>query len=219
MNGFYTFVLFQAGPLEDVRIPVANGVKRAFGFVVFKHEISVPYALYLLDGTKLFGRAIKLNSRSNGLHLYQPPVQKRVDRPRLDDDAALRQVGGRHGKRFNDKSMQPSRPSRNAKKMRETSTPSLLWGGFSERSSYNSMLPSHGRNHFRRDHSPETSYVPHSKVTFGKRHVDSSMLPSRRRSRDSPPNKHLDISWSPHDYPSQRSSVERHNRRMKSRQY
>lgn len=37
---------------------------KQFAFVNFKHEVSVPYAMNLLNGIKLFGRPIKIQFRS-----------------------------------------------------------------------------------------------------------------------------------------------------------
>ena len=37
---------------------------RGFAFVNFKHEVSVPYAMNLLNGIKLFGRPIKIQFRA-----------------------------------------------------------------------------------------------------------------------------------------------------------
>lgn len=125
-------LFLQAGPLTDVRLPSNNGVRKSFGFVEYKHEISVPYALRLLDSTKLFGRPIKLNSRSRYLHLYQPPAQRHGVRERLgakvSDDSALRMVGGGLGRKFSDKSMLPSGSSRKNNKRGDDLQSDKSWG-------------------------------------------------------------------------------------------
>ncbi|KAK9508279.1 hypothetical protein O3M35_007976 [Rhynocoris fuscipes] len=55
------FELFlQAGPLESVRIPTTNGRRRTYGFVEYKHEVSVPYAARLFYQTTLYGRMLQL---------------------------------------------------------------------------------------------------------------------------------------------------------------
>lgn len=60
------FELFhQAGPVIKVKIPKdKDGKPKQFAFVNFKHEVSVPYAMNLLNGIKLFGRPIKIQFRS-----------------------------------------------------------------------------------------------------------------------------------------------------------
>ncbi|KAG7470496.1 hypothetical protein MATL_G00114460 [Megalops atlanticus] len=65
------FELFlQAGPLIKVRIPKdSDGKPKHFGFVNFKHEVSVLYAMNLFNGTRLFGRPLKIQFRSGSSHL------------------------------------------------------------------------------------------------------------------------------------------------------
>ncbi|XP_004712867.1 RNA-binding protein 7 isoform X1 [Echinops telfairi] len=67
------FELFlQAGPVTKVKIPKdKDGKPKQFAFVNFKHEISVPYAMNLLNGIKLFGRPIKIQFRSGSSHASQ----------------------------------------------------------------------------------------------------------------------------------------------------
>ncbi|XP_077467734.1 RNA-binding protein 7 [Stigmatopora argus] len=64
------FELFlQAGPLIKTKIPKdADGQRKTFGFAVYKHEESVPYAIQLLNGTSVFGRAIHVQFRSGSNH-------------------------------------------------------------------------------------------------------------------------------------------------------
>lgn len=60
-----TFISLQAGPLIKVKIPKDNdGRAKQFAFVNFKHEVSVPYGMNLLNGTKLYGRPLKIQFRS-----------------------------------------------------------------------------------------------------------------------------------------------------------
>ncbi|XP_055299544.1 RNA-binding protein 7 [Sitodiplosis mosellana] len=53
----------QAGPLERVAIPKDNGKNRQYAFVTYKHVCSVPYAMSIFAGTKLFNRELRLNNR------------------------------------------------------------------------------------------------------------------------------------------------------------
>lgn len=48
-----------------------DGKPKQFAFVNFKHEVSVPYAMNLLNGIKLFGRPIKIQFRSGSSHASQ----------------------------------------------------------------------------------------------------------------------------------------------------
>lgn len=41
-----------------------EGNSKSFGFVCFKHTESVPYAIALLNGIRLYGRPIKLQYRT-----------------------------------------------------------------------------------------------------------------------------------------------------------
>uniref|UniRef100_A0A1L8DHV5 Putative rna recognition motif in rna-binding protein 7 n=1 Tax=Nyssomyia neivai TaxID=330878 RepID=A0A1L8DHV5_9DIPT len=56
----------QAGPIEEVKIPKT----RSFGFITYRHEATVPYALNLYSGTRLFGREIKISQKT------QQPLEK-----------------------------------------------------------------------------------------------------------------------------------------------
>lgn len=44
-------------------IPKDNGKNRQYGFVTYKYQSSVPYALAVFAGTKLFNRDLRLNNR------------------------------------------------------------------------------------------------------------------------------------------------------------
>lgn len=55
----------QAGPLVKTTIPKdSEGKQKSFGFAVYKHEVSVPYAMQLLNGTPLYGRVLHVQFRS-----------------------------------------------------------------------------------------------------------------------------------------------------------
>lgn len=64
------FELFlQAGPLTTVKIPKDNdGRPKQFAFINFKHDVSPPYGMNLFNGTKLFGRPLKIQFRSGSSH-------------------------------------------------------------------------------------------------------------------------------------------------------
>ncbi|CAL8335085.1 unnamed protein product [Boreogadus saida] len=72
------FELFvQAGPLCKTKIPKDNeGKQKTFGFAVYRHEVSVPYAMQLLDGTTLFGKTIAVQFRSGSSHSNSPGKQQ-----------------------------------------------------------------------------------------------------------------------------------------------
>ncbi|XP_029433718.1 splicing regulator RBM11 [Rhinatrema bivittatum] len=62
-------LFLQAGPLIKVNIVKdKEGNPKSFGFVCFKHTESVPYAIALLNGIRLYGRPIKLAYRSGSCH-------------------------------------------------------------------------------------------------------------------------------------------------------
>ncbi|XP_031623676.1 RNA-binding protein 7 [Contarinia nasturtii] len=71
-------LFLQAGPLERVSIPKDNGKNRQYGFVTYKFQCSVPYAMNVFSGTKLFNRELRLNNRcsnknnNNGIENNQP---------------------------------------------------------------------------------------------------------------------------------------------------
>ncbi|XP_018412952.1 PREDICTED: splicing regulator RBM11 [Nanorana parkeri] len=62
-------LFLQAGPLSKVTIAKdKEGNCKSFGFVCFQHLESVPYAIELLNGIRLFGRPIKLQYRTGSTH-------------------------------------------------------------------------------------------------------------------------------------------------------
>uniref|UniRef100_A0A8W8LKF7 RRM domain-containing protein n=1 Tax=Magallana gigas TaxID=29159 RepID=A0A8W8LKF7_MAGGI len=71
-------LFLQAGPLEKVTIPVKDGRPQKFGFVTFKHECSVPYAIQLLDGIRVWGNPLRLQPRTGAtptLSLNNSPAE------------------------------------------------------------------------------------------------------------------------------------------------
>ncbi|XP_062983663.1 splicing regulator RBM11 [Elgaria multicarinata webbii] len=67
------FELFlQAGPVTKVTIcKDKDGKPKTFGFVCFKHTESVPYAIALLNGIRLYGRPIKVQYRFGSSHCLE----------------------------------------------------------------------------------------------------------------------------------------------------
>uniref|UniRef100_A0A2P2IAW5 RNA-binding protein 7-like n=1 Tax=Hirondellea gigas TaxID=1518452 RepID=A0A2P2IAW5_9CRUS len=66
-------LFLQAGPLQRISRPKDrdSGKLKNFAFVVFAHAVSIPYAIHLTNGIKLFGRALKTQQRNNmGLPHY-----------------------------------------------------------------------------------------------------------------------------------------------------
>lgn len=59
-------LLLQAGPVEDIYLPVDAGTStpKGFGFATFEHAVSVGYAAQLLNGLIFFGRVIKVATSS-----------------------------------------------------------------------------------------------------------------------------------------------------------
>ncbi|XP_067849524.1 splicing regulator RBM11-like [Heptranchias perlo] len=68
------FELFlQAGPLTKVHIAKdKDGRQKTYGFICFKHTESVPYAITLLNGIRLYGRPLNLQYRSGSSHTADP---------------------------------------------------------------------------------------------------------------------------------------------------
>lgn len=64
------------GPIERVSIPKEkDGKNKTFGFVTYIHEITVPYALNIFSGTKLFGRELLLKYRNSSKNLSRPSLE------------------------------------------------------------------------------------------------------------------------------------------------
>lgn len=61
-------LFLQAAPLERVRIPKdKDGKQSTYGFVTFKHLVSVQYATELLNGIALFDKRINIKPRVGNL--------------------------------------------------------------------------------------------------------------------------------------------------------
>lgn len=64
-------LFLQAAPLERVNIPKdKDGKQCTYGFVTFKHLVSVFYASDLLNGTMLYGRRINIKPRNGNVRQY-----------------------------------------------------------------------------------------------------------------------------------------------------
>ncbi|CAI9558293.1 unnamed protein product [Staurois parvus] len=81
-------LFLQAGPLSKVTIARdKDGNTKSFGFVCFQHTESVPYAVALLNGIRLYGRPIKLQYRIGSSHssesdsVFQGPENSFVRSP------------------------------------------------------------------------------------------------------------------------------------------
>nr|XP_030128569.3 splicing regulator RBM11 [Taeniopygia guttata] len=62
-------LFLQAGPLTKVMIcEDKEGKPESFGYVCFKHKVSVPYAKALLDGIHLYGRPITVQYWKGSFH-------------------------------------------------------------------------------------------------------------------------------------------------------
>lgn len=78
-------LFLQAGPLERVKIPLdKEGRLASYAFITFKHKISVPYALQLLNGIELYQKKLNLKPRNGSqqntiqenVRLYTPKLPK-----------------------------------------------------------------------------------------------------------------------------------------------
>ncbi|XP_023248550.1 RNA-binding protein 7-like isoform X2 [Copidosoma floridanum] len=84
-------LFIQGGPVQKISIPKdRDGKQKNFGFVTYKHEVSVPYALDLFDGTALFNRVLNMKSRNNQLlHMQQQQqllqMQQQQRTPKYDN--------------------------------------------------------------------------------------------------------------------------------------
>ncbi|XP_059049573.1 RNA-binding protein 7 [Achroia grisella] len=68
-------LFLQAGPLESVRIGKdKDGRQKNFAFITYCHEVSVPYALKLFQGTALFHKKLTLQFRGRPMPL-PPPIR------------------------------------------------------------------------------------------------------------------------------------------------
>lgn len=80
-------LFLQSGPLERVKIPTdREGRKSSFAFVTFKHEVSVPYTVQLLNGIKLCEKNLNIKPRNGGAqkdkyNALQSPMQRSFSYP------------------------------------------------------------------------------------------------------------------------------------------
>lgn len=69
-------LFLQVAPLERVRIPQdREGRKSNFAFITMKHEVSVEYAVQMLDGTSLFDRRLNIKRRHQPQSQQQQPTR------------------------------------------------------------------------------------------------------------------------------------------------
>ncbi|XP_066291804.1 RNA-binding protein 7-like isoform X1 [Branchiostoma lanceolatum] len=63
-------LFLQAGPLVGVTIPKdpGTGNKRSYAFIEFKHAVSVPYTIELMNGIRLHERSLRLQCRTGSKH-------------------------------------------------------------------------------------------------------------------------------------------------------
>jgi len=88
--------LFQAGPLFKVNIPLDHNTKQRknFGFVRFQHSESVPYAIELFKGIKLFGQTLSMQNRKTGAGMQNnriSTVNNSNSRPHLNRSNSIPQ--------------------------------------------------------------------------------------------------------------------------------
>ncbi|XP_043286500.1 splicing regulator RBM11 isoform X1 [Venturia canescens] len=71
-------LFLQAGPLEEVKIPRDRDSRpRAYGFVTYKHDESVDYALELYKGTSLYGKELCIDKK------IRPPSEQPVQQQQI----------------------------------------------------------------------------------------------------------------------------------------
>lgn len=93
--------MFQAGPVESTRRPKdANGRPKSFAFIVYKHECSVPYALELFKGTKLYNCLIHLNSTNKISNIPVLQISSHNQRRHSYPKPASRQTHDRREARY-----------------------------------------------------------------------------------------------------------------------
>lgn len=65
----------QVGPIDRISLPKdKDGTQKSFGFVEYRHQKSVPYALSVFAGTKLFNRELRLNPRDGNTGNNKPQM-------------------------------------------------------------------------------------------------------------------------------------------------
>lgn len=79
-------LFLQVAPLERVRIPTDKGGKKMnYGFITFKHEMSIDYALQLLNGTRMFEKNLNIkrrNKTSNDMNNSRNEMNNSPNEPR-----------------------------------------------------------------------------------------------------------------------------------------
>jgi len=75
-------LMLNAGPIEDVKIPVDKQTKKPkpFAFVRYVYEESLPYAIELFCDTKLFDRTLRMQNRSTGAGVTPTRTRNSNDR-------------------------------------------------------------------------------------------------------------------------------------------
>ncbi|XP_026755291.1 RNA-binding protein 7 [Galleria mellonella] len=77
-------LFLQAGPLERVRIGKdKDGRQKSYAFITYCHEVSVPYAYHLFQGTALFHKKLMLQFRGRPMQL-PPPIRCNGPEPTTD---------------------------------------------------------------------------------------------------------------------------------------
>lgn len=91
---------FQAGPIDEVRIPEDRETKKkkSFGFVHFRHKTAVEYAVNIFRGTRLCGRDLNIQNRTG-------------DAPNGAPQQGLERLSGyQRQNSSNNRDMMPTRP-------------------------------------------------------------------------------------------------------------
>ncbi|KAL4229504.1 RNA recognition motif [Mactra antiquata] len=87
-------LFLQAGPLENVSIAKEkDGRQKSFAFVKFSHIESVPYTIKVMEGTQLFGRNLKLQTRPGSIHQQQQQQQQQQQHQQHQQGVVQGQVG------------------------------------------------------------------------------------------------------------------------------
>lgn len=72
-------LFLQVAPLERVAIPTdREGRKSNYGFITFKHELSVPFAVKLLNGIKMFDKGLNVKPRNGGTQQDKQSAQQNM---------------------------------------------------------------------------------------------------------------------------------------------
>ncbi|CAH1797174.1 unnamed protein product [Owenia fusiformis] len=60
-------LFLQMGPLDRIHIPKdkVTQKQKQFGFITFKYEVSVPYAIEMLNGIRMFGKNLRIKPRGS----------------------------------------------------------------------------------------------------------------------------------------------------------